>query len=681
MKRTYKQLLALAVLSATMGTVSFAATVPEALSNATWPGSNAVVNANTLQGKVDSTAAAIAKVDKEDIKNSDLKFEALDVPAQYVSGVTDAKLDPYIGKKVISVNVKGVLPAEENKMNEVLTMKVGSTVSKGIINADIASLGQLGVFSQITPEFEEVPEGVKLIYVVTPNPVVKSVVINGNTLFEEGKLLSYLNIPIGKVLNTVEVGRKAQGIDAVLNRDGYMLAKVTGLEVTDEGVLKLDIQEGVVEDITITGNDKTKDKVILRELLQKTGKPLNKFLARRSLQRVYNTGYFSDVNMRLLPGKDPSKVILDIIVVEQKTGTISVGAGYSKSNGMSGMLEVGENNLRGYGDKVNVHYEFGGKADGTNYSVSFTRPWLDDKATSLGVTLFNRNYKYTDYQGNGESFSSYDRRSNGVSMSLGRQTGLFTRDYISAETREDSWEGQGDSNSGFRYDANYTPAGGTLAPNALPAEDVNKPIPGYDSLTYGDIQFKDFGYIGKNFGRTNSVTFQHVFDSRDNVYDPRHGNRYSYSLQYAGHGLGGNFDFLKFSTEGRTYFDLGHNHVLALRAAAGYISGHASYTQLFTLGGSNTLRGYEDDQFRGRRFYNATVEYRFPIFKRIQGVVFADVGSAWDAPDVNWYKDGKKFNVGVGPGLRIQTPIGPVRLDWGFGKDGNKFSFAFGGQF
>lgn len=672
MKRTYKQLLSAAIISATMGTVSFAATVPEALSNATWPGTNAMVNATALAGNVDATAAAIAKVDKEGTQEKDLNFQAVEVPAQYVSGATDEKIDEYAGKRVISVDVKGATPEEQAKISKLLTMKVGSTISAGIVNADIASLGQLGVFSLITPEFEVVPEGVKLVYVVTPNPVVNEVQIKGNTLFNNEQLIKYLDIPVGKVLNTVEVGRKAQGIDAVLNRDGYMLARVAGLDVTDEGVLTLTIDEGIVEDFTITGNDKTKDKVILRELLQEKGKPLNKFLARRSLQRVFNTGYFSDVNMRLLPGSSPDKVIMDIIVAEQKTGTISVGAGYSKSNGMSGLIELGENNLRGYGDKVNLHYEFGGNAKGANYSVSFTRPWIDDKATSLGVTLFNRSYKYTDYQGNGESFASYDRESKGMSMSLGRQTGLFTRDYISAETRDDKWDGQDSSYGGLRYDRDYVPQ---------PPATMNDPVPGYNGLTYGDIQFKTFDYIGKNFGRTNSVTFQHVFDSRDNVYDPRHGNRYSYTLQYAGHGLGGNFDFVKLSTEGRTYFDLGNNHVLALRAAAGYIFGNASYTQLFTIGGSNTLRGYEDDQFRGRRFYNATAEYRFPIFSKIQGVIFADVGSAWDAPDVNWYKDGKRFNVGYGPGLRIQTPIGPVRLDWGFGKDGNKFAFAFGGQF
>lgn len=689
MKKTYKQLLSIAVLTATMGTVSFAATVPEALDNATWPETKTIINANSLAGEVDSAAVAIAKTDKEDIDNQNLEFEAKDVPAQYVSGATEAKLAPYVGKQVVSVAVAGVPADKEAKVQSVLTMKVGSTVSKGIIDADIASLGQLGVFSEITPEFTEVPEGVKLVYVVTPNPVVKSVKVVGNSIFDDKQLMSYLNVPTGEVLNTVEVGRKAQGINAAFNRDGYMLAKVSDIAVDDNGELVITINEGIVEHIIVSGNDKTKTKVILREMLQKTNKPLNKFLARRSLQRVFNTGYFADVNMRMLPGSTPDKVVLDIIVVEQKTGTISVGAGYSKSNGLSGMVELGENNLRGTGDKVKVHYEFGGHSDGSNYSVSFTRPWLDDKATSLGVTLYNRNYQYTDYQGNGESFSSYDRTSHGISVSLGRQTGLFSRDYISAETRNDKWETPNkdniDSYSGYRYDANYVPsATGAIKPilqdNALPKNLEDKKVPGID-FNYGQLQFKDFGYLNKNFGRTNSVTFQHVFDSRDNVYDPRHGNRFTYSLQYAGHGLGGNFDFVKFFTEGRTYFDLGHNHVLALRAAAGYISGHASYNQLFTVGGSNTLRGYEDDQFRGRRFYNATAEYRFPIFKRVQGVLFVDMGSAWDAPDVNWYKDGKRFNIGVGPGIRLQTPIGPVRLDWGFGEEGSKFAFSFGGQF
>ena len=185
-----------------------------------------------------------------------------------------------------------------------------------------------------------------------------------------------------------------------------------------------------------------------------------------------------------------------------------------------------------------------------------------------------------------------------------------------------------------------------------------------------------------NFGRTNSMTFTHVYDSRDNYFNATKGKRLSCSLQWGGHGLGGNFDFYKFTAEGRFYKQLGNGHVLALRLMGGYISGHISYSDLFSLGGANNLRGYEDDQFKGDKMYAATLEYRLPIAKKVQGVLFTDVGSTWgiDRGQIPWYKDDRSIHFSAGVGLRLQTPIGPVRLDYGYGKKG-KFHFSFGTQF
>lgn len=116
------------------------------------------------------------------------------------------------------------------------------------------------------------------------------------------------------------------------------------------------------------------------------------------------------------------------------------------------------------------------------------------------------------------------------------------------------------------------------------------------------------------------------------------------------------------------YKKLGAKNVLAFRARGGFIQGDAPYSQLFTLGGADSLRGYEDDQFRGKYMYNATLEFRFPIVKKVSGVLFTDIGDAWDAPNVSWYNSKKTFNYGVGAGVRITTPIGPVKLDYGVGK-------------
>ena len=583
------------------------------------------------------------------------------VEAQYVTSASAESVNPYVGKLITGLSISGVTAEQQANLLPILTEKVGDAVSVDGVFKDVTNLGNTGYFSEVNPVFTSVPEGVKLDFAVTVNPVTTGVSFEGNTVYSSEVLTKFMDIQPGQVLNSVSVGQKVQGINAAYARDGYMLAHVDGIRVDDQGVLHIHIVEGIVEDIIPAGNKKTRNKVITREFVQKKGKPFNKFLVRRSVERVYNLGFFDDVNVRMLPGEqDPNNVIIEIDVLEHKTGTITLGAGYSKSDGLMGIVEFGEDNLRGTGDKFKVHWEIGGKKKYKNYQISYLKPWIDSKGTSLGFSFFNREDEYTDYNEDGSEVAEYNKKSRGFNISFGRQTGEYTRDYLTLESRKDTYKWDDDDSSGFRYDKN---AGkGTNWDN-------------------GSYNFASDNYVKNNFGRINSVTWQKVYDSRDNIYEPTRGRRISYTTQWAGHGLGGDFDFYKFTAEARMYKKLGAKNVLAFRARGGFIQGDAPYSQLFTLGGADSLRGYEDDQFRGKKMYNATLEFRFPIVKKVSGVLFTDIGDAWDAPNVTWYNSKKTFNYGVGAGVRITTPIGPVKLDYGVGKHKNKFHFSFGTQF
>ena len=583
------------------------------------------------------------------------------VEAQYVTSASAESVNPYVGKLITGLSISGVTAEQQANLLPILTEKVGDAVSVDGVFKDVTNLGNTGYFSEVNPVFTSVPEGVKLDFAVTVNPVTTGVSFEGNTVYSSEVLTKFMDIQPGQVLNSVSVGQKVQGINAAYARDGYMLAHVDGIRVDDQGILHIHIVEGVVEDIIPAGNKKTRNKVITREFVQKKGKPFNKFLVRRSVERVYNLGFFDDVNVRMLPGEqDPNNVIIEIDVLEHKTGTITLGAGYSKSDGLMGIVEFGEDNLRGTGDKFKVHWEIGGKKKYKNYQISYLKPWIDSKGTSLGFSFFNREDEYTDYNEDGSEVAEYNKKSRGFNISFSRQTGEYTRDYLTLESRKDTYKWDDDDSSGFRYDKN---AGkGTNWDN-------------------GSYNFASDNYVKNNFGRINSVTWQKVYDSRDNIYEPTRGRRISYTTQWAGHGLGGDFDFYKFTAEARMYKKLGAKNVLAFRARGGFIQGDAPYSQLFTLGGADSLRGYEDDQFRGKYMYNATLEFRFPIVKKVSGVLFTDIGDAWDAPNVTWYNSKKTFNYGVGAGVRITTPIGPVKLDYGVGKHKNKFHFSFGTQF
>lgn len=584
----------------------------------------------------------------------------------YLSDKDNDAIQSEVGKTITSVDFSGIPDVVKTNLFPLLQSKQGTAVTVENIRNDVASLGSTGVFSQITPSFNNVPEGVGLTYVLATNPVVHDVEFSGNTIFTNDYLKQVMDLPSDSVLNFVLVNQKLKQIEDMYLNQGYMLVSIPNVEVTSDGVLHVDISEGNVEDIVVVGNQKTRDYVITRELKLKKGKPFNKFLASRSMERLYNLGYFEDVNMKLLPGqKNPHDVIIEIDVIEQKTGVITVGAGYSESDGAVGIIEVGDTNFRGSGDKVNFHWEFGGAGHGKNYTISYTRPWINSNGDSLGASIFNRIYEYDDYDAKGHEIAEYDKRRKGFDITYGHQNGEYRTDYVNLESSKESY----DDHDGFDWRGHAR-------------SQFNNHFREHGYQTPKEMEDAWRQAIFDNFGRTNSLTYTHVFDNRDNYFNPSKGRRLSASFQWGGHGLGGDFDFYKVTAEGRFYKNLGNNHILALRVRAGYIDGHAPYGYLFDLGGSDTLRGYEDDQFKGRKMYNATLEYRIPIAKKVQGVIFTDVGSSWDIESgrIPWYDDDDSIHWGYGVGIRLQTPIGPIRLDYGHG-DRNKFNFSFGTQF
>lgn len=581
-----------------------------------------------------------------------------DVSLPYGEAVSDADLKPYVDKVATAVTVGPVPEAQiEQKLLPQLAMRVGDAINMDYIRHDLNVIGATGLFSTVKPVFTTVPEGVALNYTVQMNPVVKKIDIVGNESISTADLMKLVATTPGTMLNTAVVSHDVANINSAFANAGYMMSRVSDVRLDDEGTLHLAISEQRIENINLRGNTKTKNKVIMRELRMKKGDIFNKNAASRSIQRVYNTGYFEDVNVRLLPGqRNPKDVIVEIDVTEQKTGSVTIGAGYSDSDGLVGILGLAETNLRGTGDKANISWEFGGNTDtNKNYIFSYTHPYLNDAGDSIGFSIFDRESEYDDYNEKGDSVAGYDRRTNGFNITYGCVRSEYVSDYITLETKRTKYT---DWHSGYNYRNDAT--------------DPNNA--GFD--------FAGMDYLGKNFGRTNSMTWSHVFDNRDNVYDPTKGKRLSFTGTWAGHGMGGDFDYFKFIAENRLYYKVGRAHVIAVRLMGGIATGDMPYNDLFTLGGADNLRGYEDDEFRGNKMYEVTVEYRYPIAKKIQGVVFTDLGNAWGGVEnIPWYHENNKLHYSGGLGFRITTPIGPIRLDYAVGQDGGKFHFSFGGKF
>ena len=546
----------------------------------------------------------------------------------------------YEGQTIVDTVFEGTTSVTEATAKAALSMRTGDMLTMQGVAKDREAIYNTGYFYDLYPTFEQVPEGVVLTYHVLENPILKEVIIEGNTVESDDVLYPLMTLKTGEILNSRTLQDNVQAIQEQYRKDGYILAKITDLNIGQDGRLKLKVNEGVLEGYKVKGNTKTKDRVILREMRQKVGEPFNSKQARRSMQRVYNLGFFEDVNVKMNPGVEPNAVVMELDVKEKNTGSFGIGAGYSSQDGVIGMVSIGDTNFRGTGDAINVVYEVSGDdSDARGYSFSYRRPWLDSKETSGTLRIYNRTYEYDDYDTNGALKQVYMRKYAGGEVTLSRPVSEYSTNFITLRNRKDDYA-KWISDSG-----------------------------GYNNYDHRGTQwYKD------NFGTTRSITLEHVTDTRDNVYNPTEGGRVSLTAEYGG--LGGDFDFTKLSIEDQRYTKVGRSQVFAMRGQYGWGTGDLTEFNQYKIGGQTSLRGYREDQFRGSRMALMSFEYRFPLVSKVQGALFTDWGAAWDGG-----ARPKDIKGSVGVGLSLNTPLGPLRLDYGRGKDGGRMHFTVGGSF
>lgn len=561
----------------------------------------------------------------------------------------DRWLSSFEGKTIVDVEFQGAREETLKDAKAALSTRSGDVFKKDRMENDRAAIYDTGWFYDVFPTFQTIPEGVVITYHVLENPTLNSFELTGNKAEKTEDLMKLVTVKEGKMLNTRDLHENIQAITNKYHDDGYILVKLNNLDIDREGKLKIVINEGTLEGYTVKGNTKTKDKVVIREMRQKPGEAFNAKLARRGMQRVYNLGFFEDVNMKLNPGVEPNAVVLEVDVVEKRTGTFSVGAGYSSQDGFVGMVGVGDTNFRGVGDAINIQYEFSGSdSDAHGYTFMYRKPWLDKRETAMTFRIYNRTYEYDDYNIHGDEIEEYMRKYGGGEITLSRPMDEYRTNYITLKNRKDRYI----KHEGSRYDR----SGNAIAKDAK------------DNIINSEQWRKE------NFGTTRSITFMHVVDTRDNVYYPMTGDNLNFTGEFGG--FGGDFNFRKFSIEENHYIKAGHAQVFALRGMYGRGFGEINESNEFRLGGQSSLRGYRDDQFRGNGAFLGTVEYRFPIVSKVQGALFTDFGAAWDN---GWSP--KNFKESIGMGLSVQTPVGPIRIDLAHGSQGNRVHFSVGGTF
>ncbi|MBO6304186.1 MAG: BamA/TamA family outer membrane protein [Selenomonadaceae bacterium] len=549
-------------------------------------------------------------------------------------------IEKFKGRTVAELNVLGGSDETRPTARAAISAREGDSLSVDMVGKDASAIMETGYFVDVYPTFKEVPEGVILTYHLQEYPKFNGIKFVGNKMVKTEDLEKKITLKPGERYNSVVFHKNMEDIEGIYKKDGYIQARIVDMRRVENGVIEVKINEGILEGYRVKGNTKTKERVILREMRQKPGEPFNANKAKRSFQRVNNLGIFEDVHTRLVPGVEPNSVVMEIEVKEKRTGTFGIGAGYSSQDGALGMVSLSDTNFRGTGDFISIVYEVSGDdRDARGYSFTYKRPWLDKRETAGTLRLYNRTYQYNDYDTNGNLKEEYMRKYSGGEVTFSRPMSEYSTNYVTIRNRKD------------RYIKHITTG--------------NVPD---RSGEYG----KD--WRSKNFGTTRSVIFQHITDTRDNIYEPTSGGKVSLTGEIAG--FGGGFNFKKASIEDARFRKVGRAQVLATRLAYGVGQGDISEFNQFKVGGQDTLRGYRDDQFRGNRMFLGTLEYRFPLVSKVQGALFTDWGAAWN--------DGFKpqnFNGSVGIGLSFNTPLGPLRLDYGRGKNGGRVHFTIGGMF
>ena len=463
---------------------------------------------------------------------------------------------------------------------------------------------------------------------------IDNIDFRGNDIFSKDEIKEVIKSKEGMIFSRSMLRGDMSTIIDKYGEKGYAFAGVTPDITSDEDSKKVDItfviekgEKVKVRRINIAGNEKTRDKVIRREIRLSELDYLNTSALRRSFQRINNLNFFE--NIEITPESVTKDMVdLNVKVKEKPTGAFSMGGGYSSVYGFVGMLDLTEGNLFGKGELLRFKGEFGELR--TSYDVTFREPWFMDTPTSLTVNFFDTV----------RDFGNYNINSRGGNIGVGRSIGEY-------------WSG------GVTYGLQNINVSGS------------PPYP-----------------LEKGESITASVTTSVARDTRDNYWDPHSGNKNSLSVEYADSFLGGNNAFVKSITDTSWYFPVVLDTTFLIHGRFGIGKGLRGHdfpvNEKFYVGGIYTIRGFDygrastlctfsgcsptGDLLGADKELIFNIEYIIPLVKeaRINGVLFYDAGSGFAKDESVRLSE---LRTSVGAGFRWLSPIGPLRLEWGYNLD------------
>jgi len=532
------------------------------------------------------------------------------------------------------------------------------------------------------PELQPLGDGkLELVYRVHEGVKYQVGLIDfdGNTLYEAAELGKQVKLQPGTIASRAAIDDAASSVNRYYGNRGYIRNDVQPVIKTDPETrtasIRFSVREGEpanINEIDIRGNEKTRDEVMRRELAVYPGELYHQEKVETSESRLKNLGYFETVNSSYTPAAATNTYDLAFKVKEKSMGSFLIGAGFSSVDSLVGFAELSHGNFDinrwppvGDGQKMKVRVQAGTKR--SDLEVSFIEPWFMDRKLALGQDLYYRNASYYS--------DDFDLQTLGSKTSLTKPIfNPFTRGSVSYSLEQ------------FTVDNISAPRARTVTNSAAIPPTTN---------TYSDaaVWADEGAHLKSTVGTSLSR------DTRDQFYIPTRGNYSSVGAELAG--FGGDQETYMLEAKSSQFWTVLDDHVFNLKGEVQTIDswgndGVPIYDRLF-LGGPRTIRGFayrdvsprdennHDEPMGGLSSWYATAEYTVPLWSKIRGAMFYDIGAVSESS----FDIAADINSSYGVGVRIDLPMFPVRLDYAIPQitDENntgatgRFSFLLGYSF
>ncbi|MDP8234233.1 MAG: outer membrane protein assembly factor BamA [Candidatus Saelkia tenebricola] len=581
--------------------------------------------------------------------------------------------------KIRKINISGVEAFKKKRLSKLLKTRTKTWFRSGaykedVLKEDLEKIvdfykrnGYLDV--DVDSDFQHDEKG-RLLLSININEgkqyKVGDVEIEGIKAFPKEELRGVLKLSRDDIFSYQALKIDTQSLQDFYFDRGYIKAYIETVPTVnpDTGLVDITYQLDekdihYVNKIEIKGNVKTKDMVIRRELKLHPGDKFDGNKIKRSRQRLENLGYFEEIDFDVLTTGEENKEDLLVRVKESKTGEFSFGAGYSSVDEFVGFIELSQRNFdianpptfTGAGQKIALRTEMGTTRN--DYELSFTEPWIFGYPYLFGCDL----YQYSRERERDVGYA-WDEEKRGFAFRFGKELTEYNSLYL--RTRFDKIK------------------------ISNVADDVSQAL-------QDEAGSKSLHAMKLTFAR----------DKRDNIFDTTQGYYFNVSIENVGGLTGGDVDFIRQTNQFSQYYSLRENWVLNFRIRSGIIDVYDDTSVIplyerFFVGGAYSVRGYDErsigpkdsvkttDPVGGEAMLVGNIELNFPVYENITGAVFYDVGNVW-AKKSDFASSGYKSSVGVG--VRLKTPIGPIKLDYGYGLDtdpsdpSGKLHFSMGHKF